>query len=140
MVESFVPLIFRTLHRCSQRATCNLVSATSSFRFDSHSKRLAAYHCPSFSPDTTMGSTKHKLDLSQPMKSKKRKVKLPQEGSGEDVLLSDVKALLSSQGSQQNEESTAESVRSTALPFARFDEIEVNILEISSLGKFRLSA
>lgn len=87
-----------------------------------------------------MGSTKHKLDLSQPMKSKKRKVKLPQEGSGEDVLLSDVKALLSSQGSQQNEESTAESVRSTALPFARFDEIEVNILEISSLGKFRLSA
>ena len=81
-----------------------------------------------------MGPAKHRLDSSQPVKFKKQKVKPTLEGSGDDVLLSDIKALLTAHASGQNQELTSELSETALLPFTRFDEVEVDILELSSTG------
>ena len=74
---------------------------------------------------------KHALDTTKgPKKFKKRKVKAVAEGSGEDILVTDVKTLLRKY-SAVSEEGRDED---TELGFKRFDEIEVDIEEFSSLG------
>lgn len=69
------------------------------------------------------------------MKFKRRKVKAVAEGSGEDILVTDVKALLKKNftGEEMEEE------KEVALSFKRFDEIEVDIVELSSLGRAALT-
>jgi hypothetical protein len=85
-----------------------------------------------------MGATKHgleaPLEAPQTQKNKKRKAKLPLEGSGEDVLLSEVNSLLYSQASGKDKEPALGPTAAIALPFERFHEVEVDILEHSSLG------
>jgi len=70
--------------------------------------------------------------------SKKRKVKPVTQGSGEDVLLSDIKALLQKcqQASMSNcsASNIPSSVSDTTIPFSRFDELDVEIQELGSLG------
>ena len=71
-------------------------------------------------------------------KFKKRKVKPVAEGSAEDVLLSDIKALRLSHSSNQETQETSRNVSSATSPsFSRFDEIEVEILELGSSGNNR---
>ena len=77
---------------------------------------------------------KHALDPKKPIKFKRRKVKAVEEGSGEDILLTDVRALLRKNLSGQEEDEGNEESQQGELGFKRFDEIEVDILELSSLG------
>ena len=79
---------------------------------------------------------KHTLATKQPTKFKKRKVKAIEEGSGEDILLTDVKVLLKNFVAKTEMDDDEESFASeeNELGFKRFDEIEVDILELSSLG------
>jgi len=86
-----------------------------------------------------MGIGKHRLNgnSSSQVQSKKRRPKPVAEGSGEDVLLSEVKNLIRDHvgTDDQLSESRAGSLPTNSLPFSRFDEIEVTIDELSSTGK-----
>jgi hypothetical protein len=73
---------------------------------------------------------KHALDTKKPMKFKKRKIKPVVEGSGEDILLQEVKALL-----RKNDTAEQEDEEERIPGFKRFDEVEVDIVELSSLGR-----
>ena len=75
---------------------------------------------------------KHALDTTPkgPKKFKKRKIKTVAEGSGEDILMTDVKMLLTKYSAAPEEGIDGD----TELGFNRFDEIEVDIEEFSSLG------
>lgn len=78
---------------------------------------------------------KHPLDTKKPTKFKRRKVKAVEEGSGEDILLTDVRVLLKKNFVAEMEETEdGEETQENELGFKRFDEIEVDILELSSLG------
>lgn len=74
---------------------------------------------------------KHRLDGGQQGKFKKRKVKPVAEGSAEDVLLSDIKALRLSHSSTGE---TREAPGNKSPSFSRFDEVEVDIVELGSSG------
>jgi predicted RNA-binding protein with TRAM domain len=78
-----------------------------------------------------MSQGKHRLDGAQKGKFKKRKVKPIAEGSTEDVLLSDIKALRLSH-SYNGETDEASGNRSPSV--SRFDEVEVDIVELGSSG------
>jgi len=80
---------------------------------------------------------KHALDSTPkgPKKFKKRKIKTIAEGSGEDILVTDVKTLLTKYSAVKEEGKDGD----TELGFKRFDEIEVDIEEFSSLGLDPLS-
>jgi hypothetical protein len=78
-----------------------------------------------------MSQGKHRLDGRQQGKFKKRKVKPVAEGSTEDVLLSDIKALrLSHSSTGETEEASGNKSPS----FSQFDEVEVDIVELGSSG------
>ena len=82
-----------------------------------------------------MKSGKHQLNIRQPVKFKKRKIKPIIEGSRDDVLLWEIKSLLGEQGDR--EASTAPS-ETDGPSFSLFDEIEVDITELSSSGDLLL--
>lgn len=80
---------------------------------------------------------KHTLDTKKPTKFKRRKVKAVEEGSGEDILLTDVRVLLKKFMAKTEDTDDADETSASqenGLGFRRFDEIEVDILELSSLG------
>jgi hypothetical protein len=74
---------------------------------------------------------------------KKRKIKAIITGSGEDILLSDIKALIRNNNLVSEEVNGGRSPLSCSqLPYSRFSEIEIEIQELSSLGipqRFRLA-
>jgi hypothetical protein len=85
-----------------------------------------------------MGAVKHSLHpgpVSQAGQYKKRKPKSVEIGSGEDVLFSDVKSMLNRFASAvSTNESTIVSPSESRVSFCRFDEVEVEIRDLSSLG------
>jgi len=83
-----------------------------------------------------MAPGKHSLNSNIPSKIKKRKVKPVAEGSGEDILLQEVKYLIRGQAIEDEEGhySHAGMSNATSLPFSRFDEIEVTVEALCSTG------
>ncbi len=81
-----------------------------------------------------MAPGKHGLDSKPPLKFKKRRTKPVIEGSGADVLQWEVESLIHANGNVENQESSAVQSDIDSLSFSRFDEIEVNIQELSSSG------
>src|SRR5271169_3547974 len=83
-----------------------------------------------------VGMMKHTLPLSSGSgHTKKRKTKRVEIGSGEDILLTDVKSLLSRFASPTPKNgSTTEPSSESQMPFSRFDEIELEIRDLSALG------
>jgi len=81
-----------------------------------------------------MPSGKHGLDSRLPVKFKKRKTKPVIEGSGDDVLHWEVNSLIRANGSVEDQESVGVQSDTDALSFSRFDEVEVDIMELSSSG------
>jgi hypothetical protein len=79
-----------------------------------------------------MESRKHQIDSKQPLKHKKPKTKLVVEGSGEDIRLAEVIALIRTYGAGAQESGHSSDV--VLPPFARFTELEVDILELGSWG------
>jgi hypothetical protein len=75
---------------------------------------------------------KHKIHFKSPKKFKKRKVKIV-EGSAEDILLYDVRSMINSNEPLEDPDEIEKT--STSVSFGRFDEIEVRITELNSLGK-----
>lgn len=84
-----------------------------------------------------MATGKHSLDSNIPSEIKKRKVKPVAEGSGEDILLQEVKYLIRGHAIEDEERHYSHTGISNAasLPFSRFDEIEVTVEALSSTGK-----
>jgi hypothetical protein len=85
-----------------------------------------------------MTTRKHDLASGSklPATNKRRKIKVALEGSGEDVLLHDVKTLLKNVSPDKEPESNLKNsqLETPPSPFSRFDEIQVRITEFSSLG------
>jgi hypothetical protein len=79
-----------------------------------------------------MAPQKHRIDSKQPLKYKKRKTKPIVEGSEEDIRLAEVSSLIRVHGTGAQESSISSDV--ALPPFARFAELEVDILELSSRG------
>ena len=81
-----------------------------------------------------MAAGKHGLNSRPPVKFKKRKTKPVMEGSADDVLRWEVNSLILANGSVEDQESVGVQSDTHALLFSRFDEIEVDIMELSSSG------
>src|ERR1700733_7389564 len=95
----------------------------SPFRLLFRPQRRDFYHYPAYSRYIMMGATKHGLEALQNQKNKKHKAKLPLEGSGEDVLFSEVISLLYRQASGKEKEPGLGPTAAIALPFERFHEV-----------------
>lgn len=81
-----------------------------------------------------MAPGKHGLDSRPPIKVKKRKTKPVIEGSADDVLHWEVNSLILANGKVEDQESVDVQADTSVLSFSRFDEIEVDIMELSSSG------
>lgn len=79
-----------------------------------------------------MAPQKHRIDAKQTSKQKKRKTKPIVEGSGDDIRLAEVNSLIRVHGAGVQEPTDSSDVGFPS--FARFTELEVDILELSSSG------
>lgn len=83
-----------------------------------------------------MVPSKRRLDPRQPTKFKKRKTKPVAEGSGDDVLLWEVKSILGAPDATEDQKPGVALSDAAGVSFSRFDEIEVNIQQLSSSGDY----
>jgi hypothetical protein len=81
-----------------------------------------------------MSAGKYGLNSRPPVKFKKRKTKAVVEGSADDVLHWEVNSLILANGNVEDQYSVGVQSDTNAPPFSQFDEIEVDIMELSSSG------
>jgi len=82
-----------------------------------------------------MSSQKHQLDSKGASKVKKRKVKPLVEGSGDDILNEEVKNLIRTHSTSTETRVGDVPADEEARSFSKFEEIEVDIIELGSSGR-----
>ena len=82
-----------------------------------------------------MGQGKHRLDFKESNKIKRRKPKPVVEGSGDDILSWEMQSMLRASDSPEIQDPGTVFPEAQPLSFSRFEEVTVDINELSSSGE-----